>query len=1160
MLHMERLCYFFMRICCLLVAISNIERGYSQSNANYIMSETFLDIQGTNTFKDYQFFDGLGNKTIEASNSNSNNGEYIYLFNEVNGLQQVLKKWLPVIGNTNINAQEVSSISSDAFSQYNDSYAYSLIEYDMTGKPVKEINAGRDWHQNSKSSQLIYLINQNEVRHYSALIKGENRLQDLGYYQPGTLSAVCREDEDGQKLTVYTDVHGRKILERRGVNNDTYFVYNDFGLLIFVLTPMYQEENSLEKYAYEYRYDVKGNIISKSIPGCKEIKYWYNKYNELVAIQDDNLRIKGKFRVIFYDELGRLAIQMITTSLPNDADEMRVKHVLGSGGIEGTDYRLVSDKLSDFLNVNLEIVKYYDTYDFLAGTSKKHFSGLSVSSIENAQGMNTGVIISVSNGEFLSKVIRYDLLGNILESKTRGLNGRIEDIANTYTFTNQINKSVINVDVGYGELFKQSVNYTYHKKNDKLIKKEYNLEHGSSPIKVEIAYEYDQLGRIKNIIRPLGGSYYVSNKLSYEYDIHGWVKKITSKTFKEDIYYADGYGTPNYNGNISSIIWQDNLYGNNFYGNNKGYIYKYDELNRLTHALYGEDNFSKCTDQYNEVLSYDKNGNMNALQRTGKMQDGNFGLVDDLHVQYNGNQPCSVIDNAHPVFFTGSLDMKSGSNDIAYNGNGSLIMDGTRYITKIEYDNGNNPIRIQFDNGNVTKYVYAITGEKLRTIHYTALPNIHVEMGKIYADIERTYLSADSTDYRLNGQLVMENGHIKKVLFDDGYCQATGCDKYLFKPLVDGNTPKGWKWVKFQMRMKKWREAVEREKLKDCFTAYFYIKDHLGSIRQVVSTETGIDQVNSYYPFGIPYHKEWDIAFLKYRYNGKEFDMMHGLNTYDYGARQYNPILPIWDRVDPLCEKYYNVSPYMYCLGNPVKLVDLDGAEPTEEEAARIAHHVYQTDAVRLIGGWKVSNRSIQKVILNDGKSGFKSALYERRTASGTTEYVYATAGTDITSGKDWLNNIGQIVGQSKQYALSIRNADKISEDLGGKELTFVGHSLGGGLAAANAYTTGRNALTFNAAWISPFTIAWWNRKSVKIDAFVHIKDELNLIQQKLGVSANGNRHWRFKTRSVLGHSIENFYPTDYELVKQMLNTVEQMNKDLQQQYMMNRYNFPFTF
>jgi len=54
---------------------------------------------------------------------------------------------------------------------------------------------------------------------------------------------------------------------------------------------------------------------------------------------------------------------------------------------------------------------------------------------------------------------------------------------------------------------------------------------------------------------------------------------------------------------------------------------------------------------------------------------------------------------------------------------------------------------------------------------------------------------------------------------------------------------------------------------------------------------------------------------------------MNGLNAYDYGARMLDAALPVWDRVDPLAEKYYNISPYAYCAGNPVKFVDPDGRD-----------------------------------------------------------------------------------------------------------------------------------------------------------------------------------------------------------------------------------------
>ena len=136
------------------------------------------------------------------------------------------------------------------------------------------------------------------------------------------------------------------------------------------------------------------------------------------------------------------------------------------------------------------------------------------------------------------------------------------------------------------------------------------------------------------------------------------------------------------------------------------------------------------------------------------------------------------------------------------------------------------------------------------------------------------------------------------------------------------------------------------------FTAYHYNKDHLGNNREVVGPGGSVQQVTNYYPFGAPYADPSAVtgAYLQpYKYNfsierekrkpacssereknrpkvsGKELDTMHGLDTYDYGARQYDPILGRWDRMDPLCEKYYSISPYAYCGDNPVRYIDPDG-------------------------------------------------------------------------------------------------------------------------------------------------------------------------------------------------------------------------------------------
>ena len=104
---------------------------------------------------------------------------------------------------------------------------------------------------------------------------------------------------------------------------------------------------------------------------------------------------------------------------------------------------------------------------------------------------------------------------------------------------------------------------------------------------------------------------------------------------------------------------------------------------------------------------------------------------------------------------------------------------------------------------------------------------------------------------------------------------------------------------------------------------YFYHKDNLGSSTQISDIGANIVHHLEYMPYGENFYEMRDTWETPYKFNGKEKDEETGL--YYYGSRYYSPELSIWMSVDALSDKYPGLSPFMYCAGNPVILVDPDG-------------------------------------------------------------------------------------------------------------------------------------------------------------------------------------------------------------------------------------------
>ena len=106
---------------------------------------------------------------------------------------------------------------------------------------------------------------------------------------------------------------------------------------------------------------------------------------------------------------------------------------------------------------------------------------------------------------------------------------------------------------------------------------------------------------------------------------------------------------------------------------------------------------------------------------------------------------------------------------------------------------------------------------------------------------------------------------------------------------------------------------------------HYYLKDHQGNNRVVINQSGSVEKTHHYYPFGDIFASTNNIQ--PYKYNGKELDSKKGLNWYDYGARHYDAALGRWHVSDPSGEKYYQWSPYTYCLNNPMNCIDPLGTD-----------------------------------------------------------------------------------------------------------------------------------------------------------------------------------------------------------------------------------------
>lgn len=905
------------------------------------------------------YFDGLGRPKQKNQVKQSASGNDLITLVEYDAFGRQVKEYLPFASTQNTsNYVSQGSLKSDLILQYqakygtanNNPYSEKLLEASPLNRLFQQAFPGNSWSLNNPEKHTIKLDYQtnsaaDQVKLYTAdaVWNSTSALNDtpLGnasgavFYTSGQLYKTITYDENSSAVPLtetegstveFKNKEGQVILKRtygvvgEGSSNekhDTYYVYNNFGNLAYVIPPKADgiiTESVLNNLCYQYKYDSSGRLSEKKLPGKQWEYLIYDNRDRLVAtgpvfspFNDTSIGSQG-WSITKYDSFDRpiltgwlpvsgtittqlrKALQNDQNALTGNLSEVKLagnsNTTIPSGN--GVKFRY-SNVVWPIIGYEVLTVNYFDDYSFpdspstipsVVDTQPVYYNNtLKPKGLPTANW--TRVLEGSSSYNNDLSYVFYDEKARPLQNYYKNFLGGSTTVENRYDFESKILRTS-----------------TYHKRlnGDNIIPtielfdyydqgrlKTHTSQTAGGTVELLSENAYDAFGRLNtkstgnNILSP-------TQKVNYNFNIRGWltdinnVNSLSQGTDPKDLfafkisYDLPASGIPLFNGNISQTSWATESPDNQI----KTYTYGYDRLNRLKSAV---DNLSLF---YEKDIAYDKNGNIIKLNRKGPIVPlpsiavpGNYGQMDNLTYFYDdGNRLQTVSDLGDDNYgfndnVTGPGVVDTGI-DYTYDANGNMLTDANKGISSnIAYNHLNLPTKIIFPTGNIT-YIYNAAGRKVQKKVSTAgLPDA-------------------VTDY-INGYQYY-NGVLKFFPTSEGFVEYMGGSyKYIFQ-----------------------------------------YKDHLGNVRLSYDKNALIQEENNYYPFGLK-HKGYNGSSLstndglKYKYNGKELQEELGLNMYDYGARNYDPTLGRWMNLDPLAEISHKLSPYNYVKNNPLNLTDPSG-------------------------------------------------------------------------------------------------------------------------------------------------------------------------------------------------------------------------------------------
>ncbi|MGH1520753.1 RHS repeat-associated core domain-containing protein, partial [Chryseobacterium sp. JK1] len=202
-------------------------------------------------------------------------------------------------------------------------------------------------------------------------------LSSNGTYPLNQLYKISVKDEDGNETVEFKNGQGQIVLVRKIMSStlhvDTYYVYNEYNQLAFVIPPNAVHkavtDDLLNDLCYQYRYDGRGRLVEKKLPGKGWEYMVYDKTDRLILTQDAVMATKNKWLMTKYDALGRVIYTgfIATTEkrayLQNLIKDLTITESRDTAGFTKNGINIYYTNINFAMDTeSIVSVNYYDSY------------------------------------------------------------------------------------------------------------------------------------------------------------------------------------------------------------------------------------------------------------------------------------------------------------------------------------------------------------------------------------------------------------------------------------------------------------------------------------------------------------------------------------------------------------------------------------------------------------------------------------------------------------------------------------------------------------------------------------------------------------------------------------------------------------------------------